>query len=114
MMMLSTTTGMDQTTTLNDVDDDPNDLQYKCGPLVDREIDISTYGKIATNTWRRVGLPQPINNDVFVGVHPLEVVHMEDDDENIDAVRGDDDQQEQEDLWMYDDTGSRMALNNVE
>ena len=46
MMMLSTTTGMGQTTTLNDVDDDPNDLQYKCGPLVDREIDISN-GSVA-------------------------------------------------------------------
>ena len=70
--------------------------------------------RIATNTWRRVGLPQPMNNDVFVGAHPLVVVHIEDDDENIDAVRGDDDQQEQGDLWMYDDTVRRMVLNDID
>ena len=69
-----------------------------------------SFERIATNTWRCVGLPQPINHDVVV--HPLEVVHMEEDDENIDAVTDDDHQQE--DLWMYNDTGGRMILNNIE
>lgn len=77
-----------------------------------------SFERIATNTWRRVGLPQPIieervNENIMIEEEEEEQEEEEEEQEeeiNVDEVVDDALlQQELDDLWMYDDTGDTFG-----
>jgi hypothetical protein len=81
-----------------------------------------SFARIATNTWRRVGLPQPVIDPQLIDPQLVPIdenfIMAENDEDVIEAVVNDEVQeQEEEDGWMYADTddirGDIVTLNEL-